>query len=121
MSDEFLRVARDEIGSELGGLKQILSRCNSDQNIHRESNQIEKHLHKIKGLAPMIGQNAIGELAQISDAVLRHIINNGILNGSYSVVTESIQKMTELFSGEKIDVNEFRSKAREAFPQISGL
>ena len=121
MSDEFLRIAREEINFELDGLKQVLSRCNSDQNIHDKSKLIEKHLHKIKGLAPMMGQNALGELAQISDVVLRHIINNGILEGSYKIVVESVQKMNELFNGQKIDINDFRNKAREAFPQVSEL
>src|SRR5690349_14889821 len=98
MSDNFLKIARQEIQEELEGLKQILLQCNSDTDISNSGNKIEKHLHKIKGLAPMMGQNDVGEIAKLNDAILKHVIENGMLSGTYQIISESILMMQEIFN-----------------------
>jgi len=82
MSDEFLRVAKQEIQTELNGLEQIIALCNNDEHLFANSQSIEGHLHKIKGLAPMIGQEEVGEIAKISDNIIKHIINEGVPSGA---------------------------------------
>src|SRR5207245_10152072 len=106
MSDDFLKVARQEIKDELDRLDQVLSNCNNDEHIFVNSEQIELHLHKIRGLAPMMGQDKVGEIAKTVATVLKHIINNGVLKGSYIIIIEAIKKMTNLFNGQNIKEEE---------------
>ncbi|VVC05539.1 Uncharacterised protein [uncultured archaeon] len=120
MSDEFIKIARQEILIELDGLEAIIAFCNNDEQIFKNSKEIEGHLHKIKGLAPMMGDEIIGEIAKISDTVTKHIIQDGSLGGSYMFIVESIQSMKNLFNGQKnIFANDINKKAREMFPCIS--
>jgi len=81
MSEEFLRMARQEIQSEIDGLNEIFLTCTNDEQLYKKSIEIEKHMHKIKGLAPMMEQEKIGEIAKISDLVLKHVSSYGILKG----------------------------------------
>ncbi len=120
MSDDFLKVARQEIKDELDRMERIISNCKNDEHIFMNSEQIELHLHKIKGLAPMMGQDKVGEIATTCDTVLKHIISKGILKGSYVIIVGAIKKMTNLFNGHNInDIDDFRDQVRTAFPEIS--
>lgn len=119
MSDNFLKIARQEIQAELDSLQQILIQCNDDKDISNNGNKIVKHLHKIKGLAPMIGQNNVGEIAKINDSILRHVIENGTQSGIYQVMSESLQIMQEIFNDtNKKDTEEFKNKIRKSFSHI---
>jgi len=119
MSDNFLKIARQEIQAELDSLQQILIQCNDDKDISNNGNKIEKHLHKIKGLAPMMGQNNVGEIAKINDSIINHIIENGTQNGTYQVMSESLQIMQEIFNDtNKKDTEEFKNKIRKNFSHI---
>jgi len=120
MSDEFIKIARQEIRKELEGLEMIITRCDDDEQIFKRSKDIEGHLHKIKGLAPMMGEEIIGEIAKISDTVMKHIIEHGSSTGSHKFIVESIESMNNLFNGEKnVFVNDISKRAHEIFPQIS--
>lgn len=117
-----MRLARKEIQAHLDGLEHIFIDCNNDQNLHEKSVQIEKHLHSIKGLAPMMGQDSVGELARISDIIVKFIITNGRLDGSQKILLGAIQKMNHIFNGSaSFDTTEFRNTARDTLPQVSGL
>lgn len=122
MSDEFLTIARQEIQADLDSLERILAVCHNDSQLYERSKDIESHLHKIKGLAPMMNQDKVGEIAQASDTVLKHVISNGVLNGSCKIILESIQKMNQTFSGhDDLDMKNFINKVRDTFPQAFGL
>ena len=119
MSDNFLKIARQEIQAELDSLQQILIQCNDDKDISNNSNKIEKHLHKIKGLAPMMGQNNVGEIAKLNDSIIKYIIENGTQNGTYQSMSESLQIMQEIFNDtNKKDIEEFKNKIRKNFSHI---
>ena len=119
MSENFRKIARQEIQEELDNLKEILSQCNNDNDVSNSGNKIEKHLHKIKGLAPMIDQNNVGEIAKLNDVILRHIIENGMLSGTYQIISESLHMMQEIFNdtNEK-NIEEFKTKIRNTFSHI---
>jgi len=121
MSDNFLRIARKEIQEELDVLDQILTRCGNDMDISNNAQSIEKHLHKIKGLAPMMDQNDVGDIAKMTDTILKHVIINGVLTGSYQTLVESNLVMKKIFSG-TIDKNadELKSKLRRTYSDILG-
>ena len=119
MSDEFLKVARQEIQSEIDSLKDIFLVCVNDEQVSMKSKDIEKHMHKIKGLAPMMGQEKVGEIARISDIILKHVTNYGILKDSHMLIFDAVQKMSDLFDGRtNIEVDNFRNKVKETFPDI---
>lgn len=120
MSNEFLRIAKQEIQTELDKLQEISIYCNNDEQIFQNSKDIEGHLHKIKGLAPMIGQDIVGEIAKIADVVMKHIIENGSLIGSCKFTLATIENMKNLFNKQQnFDIDDFRKTVRQMFPQIS--
>ena len=120
MHDKFTKIARQEIQTELNGLEAIIALCNNDEQIFQNSKEIEGHLHKIKGLAPMMDQESVGEIAKISDTVMKHIIEHGALVGSYKFIVESIENMKNLFSGQQnVVVNDLMKRAHATFTQIS--
>ena len=119
MSEEFLRVARQEIQSEIDSLKEIFLTCTNDEQLYEKSTEIEKHMHKIKGLAPMMEQEKMGEIAKISDLVLKHVSNHGTLKGSYKITNDAVKIMSSLFSGQtNIQIDDFRKQVRESCPEI---
>jgi hypothetical protein len=119
MSDEFIKIARQEIQTELDGLEGIIIHCNNDEHIFKNSKDIEGHLHKIKGLAPMMGEEIIGQIAKISDTIMKHIVEHGSSTGSYKFIVEAIESMRNLFNGQKnVFVNDISKRAHETFPQI---
>jgi HPt (histidine-containing phosphotransfer) domain-containing protein len=69
MSDEFLQVATKEINDEIDSINKILKSCRTDSDIFKNSQNIDDHIHKIKGLAPMMGKPGIGIIAALNDSV----------------------------------------------------
>lgn len=118
MSDNFLKLARKEIQEELDSLNQILSECNSDSDISTNGKEIERHLHKIKGLAPMMDQEDVGEIAALTDAIAKHVIANGTLDGTYEMFLESIKIMSDIFSGANKNAVEFKNKIKQTFSNV---
>lgn len=122
MSDEFQKIARLEIQSELDGLNEIFLECVDDDQFFKKTKNIEKHMHKIKGLAPMMEQEKVGEIARISDVVLKHIINQGILKGSQEIIFEAVQRMSLLFNGDaNIEIDDFRKQVMDTYPDLTGI
>jgi chemotaxis protein histidine kinase CheA len=122
MSDEFLRIARQEIQTEIDNLKDIFLICANDEQFYEKSIDIEKHMHKIKGLAPMMGQEKVGEVARISDIILKHVTSQGILKGSHDMVLSAVQKMSDIFSGQDgVEIDDFKKIVKDAYPQILGF
>ena len=119
MSDNFNKIARQEIQAEFDSLQQILIQCNNDGDISNSANKIEKHLHKIKGLAPMMGQNNVGEIAKMNDSIVLHVIEKGTQSGTCQVIIESVQIMQAIFNDtNKINIEEFKNKIQKTFSHI---
>ncbi|TRZ81125.1 MAG: hypothetical protein D4R90_00105 [Nitrosopumilales archaeon] len=122
MSDEFLKVARQEVQSEIDSLNEVFLECTNDEQFFKKSKEMEKYMHKIKGLAPMMGQEKVGEISRISDVILKHIINHGILKGSHEIVFEAVQRMSLIFNGDTdIETDDFRKQVMDTYPDITGL
>src|SRR5574337_299195 len=100
MSEESLRNARQEIQTEIDNLKDIFRTCANDEQLYETSIDIEKHMHKIKGLAPMMGQEKVGEISRISNIILKHVTSQGMLKGSHDMILSAVQKMSDIFSGQ---------------------
>ena len=122
MSEEFLRVARQEIQSEIDRLNEIFLTCTNDIHLYEKSTEIEKHMHKIKGLAPMMEQEKVGEIAKICDLVLKHVSDQGILKGSHKITSDAVKIMSSLFNRQtNIQIDDFRKQVRESYPEITGF
>lgn len=122
MSDEFLRIARQEIQTEIDNLKDIFRTCANDEQLYEKSTDIEKHMHKIKGLAPMMGQEKMGEIARISNIILKHVTSQGVLKGSHDMILSAVQKMSGIFSGQAgVEVDDFKKIVKDTYPQILGF
>ena len=93
MSEEFIRVATNEIEQDLEAISSILQSCEGDADVQKNSDQIEKHIHKIKGLAPMMGKIEVGELAKILDSLLKHLLSGKKIDGFFEPLTISIEQM----------------------------
>lgn len=120
MSDEFLKAARQEIQSEIDSLNEIFLTCTNDEQLYEKSIEIEKHMHKIKGLAPMMEQEKVGEIARISDMVLKHVASHGTLKGSHEITMDAVKIMSSLFRGHaNIQIDDFKKHIRDSCPQIS--
>lgn len=93
MSDEFLKVATQEINDDLEGISEILGSCNDDEDIFRNSDKIERHMHKIKGLAPMMGKENVGFLAASLDVILKKLASGQKINGFFQPFSDAISEM----------------------------
>ena len=119
MSDNFHKIAKREIQEELDDLKRILLQCKSDNDVSNNGNEMKKHFHKIKGLAPMMDQNNVGEIAKMNDIILKHVIENVMLNGIYQTISESVHMMQEIFDGtNEKNVDEFKANIHRVFSHI---
>lgn len=106
MSDEFTKVATNEINEELKANSRILKLCNTDQDIIKNGLELRKHLHKIKGLAPMTGYNSIGELASINDSLIKKILNGEKIKGIFETVNQSNQIMNKLVQNPSLSIDD---------------
>ena len=110
MSDEFLQVATKEINDEIASINKILKSCQTDSDIFQNSQNIDNHIHKIKGLAPMMGKPNIGILAAFNDSLLNHITEGKKIEGIFSILTESINFMDDSMKGEELKIDEIKQK-----------
>jgi len=93
ISEEFIKVATQEINEELSHIEKILDSCQNDDDISKESSKIEKHMHNIKGIAPMMGKEKIGNLAKHIDSILKKIMSGTKVEGIFEPLCTSIEQM----------------------------
>lgn len=115
MSDNFLRVAQKEVKEDIEDIEVIIDSCKNDSDISTNATRIRKHLHKIKGLAPMMGQNDLGEISQLADKLIKHIITKGPVRDSYQILLESVKTMKQLLNGDARNTEALKEKIKQAF------
>ena len=93
MSDEFLKVATREINEELDGIMRILDSCSDYSDMAKNSTALESHMHKIKGLAPMMGKENVGNLAKTLDSILKKIVSGHKVEGFFDSLLLSTEQM----------------------------
>ena len=118
MSDEFIKVATQEIKEEIASIKKILHTCTDDSSVIENSNSIEKHIHKIKGLAPMMGKEKIGDIAALNDVLLNHILEGKHLDGIYSILSESNLFMEKSIQNLDINSDELKQKIETTYSKF---
>lgn len=95
MSDEFIKLATKEINEEILGIGNILNSCNTDAQVFENSDKLQKHTHKIKGLAPMMGKSSMGSLATVLDDTLKQIMAGKTPQGVFDLLTNSHEKLVQ--------------------------
>lgn len=93
MSDEFLKVATKEIRDDLSELEKILALCHADADVLSNIEKFQKHTHKIKGLAPMMGQEDLGDLASSLDSIFKKISNGSPVENIFKILNDVVPNL----------------------------
>lgn len=109
MSEEFLRVAKKEVSDDIAEIGNLLRACSGDSDISKNAAEIEKHTHKIKGLAPMMGQIEIGDVASTLDALLKMAISGNMPPDLFQSMKKSHQFMLDTIDGHESDFASLKS------------
>ena len=99
MSDEFQKVAREEISEHIENLKKIVNSSKNDSDVSKKILDLTQLLHEIEGLAPMMNQNKVGKIAQRLHLLLNAFVEKNMFDGAYEMVNSSIFVMYDIFSG----------------------
>ena len=113
MSDEFIALATKEINEEISGIDDILNSCNNDNDIILKSSKLERHTHKIKGLAPMMGKEELGELSSHLDTILKEIIDGKKVLDIFDIMKESLSEMKNSMNEPNYDLNPVIGKIKQ--------
>lgn len=118
MSEEFLRVARKEVSEDVSEIGNLLQHCTSDEDVKKNMAEIEKRIHKLKGLAPMMGQEDIGETAALLDLLFKVMLEGKTVQGIYSVTKQAHQLMHDKLRGVEADFSPLKSMIKENYGQF---
>lgn len=67
----------------------------------------------------MMGQEKIGEIARISNIILKHVTSQGVLKGSQCIISDAVKKMHDIFSGQvNVETGDFKKAVNDAYSQI---
>ncbi len=110
MSDEFIKIATQEINEDISQLQQIISKCQNDEDIFSLADKFQKHTHKIKGLAPMMGKEELGGLSAELDSMLKKIINGSKTNDLYALLDESFTLMEKSMVDSETSLSDLKSR-----------
>jgi len=113
MSDEFLAVATKEITDDIDSIENILKLCTSDIDIFQNASKFQKHTHKIKGLAPMMGKESLGDLSSSLDNIFKKIVNGDNIDGVFNLMHESITHMKKSMNELDYDFSQINEKIKQ--------
>jgi len=118
LSDNFTEQATKEVNEELEHNSQILKSCQNDEDISNKCPEIEKHLHKIKGLAPMMGQKKIGELASLNDQLIKKILEGEKIEGIFETIKQSNKLMKDLMLDSTVEINGLKQTIKTKYAEF---
>jgi chemotaxis protein histidine kinase CheA len=118
LSEEFLRVAKEEINQDIAEIGNLLNHCSNDDDITKHASDIEKHIHKIKGLAPMMGQDQLGNIASLIDKILKVILSGKPVSGIYRTITQSHGFMKNAIDGNITNYDLLHSEITQSHKDI---
>jgi len=119
MSDEFIKIATNEINEEISEFDKILSTCQNDVNVFSSADKFQKHTHKIKGLAPMMGKAELGSFTAILDSILKKMIDGITINGIFNDMSDSISSIKQYMSEPNYDLTEIRNRISQILNNLN--
>jgi len=103
LSEEFLRVAKKEVSDDIAEIGNLLHACSDDSDISKNAAKIKIHTHKLKGLAPMMGQIEIGDVASVLDMLLKLTISGNTPPDLFQSIKKSHQFMLDAINDRESD------------------
>jgi chemotaxis protein histidine kinase CheA len=119
MSDEFLKIASGEINDEISKIQKILDFCQTNDDVSANAVKIQKSTHKIKGLAPMMGKEELGELSGILDFVLKKIIEGAASDEILKSLIIAVNEMKNSMIHSDYNLNEIKQKILQISSTLS--
>ncbi|MCH8915077.1 MAG: hypothetical protein IIA82_04450 [Thaumarchaeota archaeon] len=113
MSDEFITIATKEINDEITDLENILNFCANNDDVYQNAKKFQKHTHKIKGLAPMIGKEELGGLSSLLDIMLKKMIEGEKIEEIFDIFTESLHHMKNTIKEPNCDLSQINNKIKQ--------
>ncbi len=118
MSDEFITIATKEINDEIRDIEKILNLCANNDDIYLNANKFQKHTHKIKGLAPMMGKEELGSLSSMLDTMLGKTTEGKKLEGVFDILTESLNYMKNSMNEPVCDLSQINHKIKQLLSNL---
>jgi hypothetical protein len=72
-----------------------MTTCQNDSDISSNADEFQKHTHKIKGLAPMMGKLELGNFSSMLDSILKKIMGGITIDGIFNILNDSIFSMNQ--------------------------
>jgi chemotaxis protein histidine kinase CheA len=113
MSDEFIAVATKEVNTDIESLENILKSCTNDADISLNSPRFQKHTHKIKGLAPMMGKESLGTFSSLLDDFFKKMTDGVSINGIFDLILPSIIHMKKSMNEIDYDFSQITKNINE--------
>jgi len=116
MSDEFTTIATKEINDDITDLENILKTCVNDNDVYQNADKFQKHTHKIKGLAPMMGKEELGGFSSILDTLMKRMIQGEKTEGIFEILIESFHSMRNSMNESNYDLSQINNKIKQFLP-----
>ena len=113
MSDEFIAVATKEVTGDIDSIENILKLCTKDIDVFQNASKFQKHTHKIKGLAPMMGKESLGDLASSLDNIFKKIVDGENVDGVFNLMQESITHMKKSMNESDYDFSQINEQIKQ--------
>ena len=113
MSDEFIAVATKEVSVDIDSIENILKSCSNDSDIFQNSTKFQKHTHKIKGLAPMMGKENLGIFSSSLDDLLKKMIEGTNFEGIFPLMSQSVIAMKKSMNEPDFDFGPIDDKIQQ--------
>ncbi len=110
MSDEFIKIATAEINEEIAAISSVLKSCKGDDDVYGNSKDLQSHTHKIKGLAPMMGQEELGSICSTLDAILKQINDGKKIAEIFDILNETLPHMENTMGSPDYDMSDISEK-----------
>ena len=113
MSDEFIAVASKEVNDDIESIENILKSCSGDDDVIQNSNLFQKHTHKIKGLAPMMGKESLGSFSSSLDDLFKKMIDGTHYDGIFDAISESVIAMKKSMNEPELNFSQISDKIKQ--------
>ena len=113
MSDEFIEVATKEVNGDIEEIENILKLCSNDDDIFENSDKFQKHTHKIKGLAPMMGKESLGTFSSSLDDVFKKMIDGKHYESIFEIISKSVTLMKKSMNEPDFDFDQINDQIKQ--------
>ena len=119
MSDEFIALATKEINEELLEFGRLLLECKNEDDVYSNSEKFQKHTHKIKGLAPMMGKEELGNFSGDLDFVFKKIIDGNKIDNVFDLLNDSVALMQNSMSDSETNFLDVKNRLSQIFNDLN--